>query len=41
MATQVKKGKKSLPEAAAELAKPCMCGVFNAQRAERLLMELN
>jgi len=41
MATQVKKGKKSLTEAAAELAKPCMCGVFNAQRAERLLMELN
>jgi hypothetical protein len=41
MATQVKKGKKSLPEAAAELAKPCMCGVFNAQRAERLLVELN
>lgn len=41
VATQVKKGKKSLPEAAAELAKPCMCGVFNAQRAERLLMELN
>ncbi len=41
MATLVKKGKKSLPEAAAELAKPCMCGVFNAQRAERLLMELN
>ncbi len=29
------------PEAAAELAKPCMCGVFNAERAERLLMELN
>jgi hypothetical protein len=41
MAVQVKKGKKSLPEAAAELAKPCMCGVFNAERAERLLMELN
>jgi hypothetical protein len=41
MATQVKKGKKSLPEAAAELAKPCMCGVFNVERAERLLMELN
>jgi hypothetical protein len=41
MATQVKKGKKSLSEAAAELAKPCMCGVFNAERAERLLMELN
>jgi hypothetical protein len=40
MATLVKKGKKNLPEAAAELAKPCMCGVFNAQRAERLLMEL-
>jgi hypothetical protein len=41
MATQVKKGKKSVSEAAAELAKPCMCGVFNAQRAERLLMELD
>lgn len=41
MATQVKKGKKNLAEAAADLAKPCMCGVFNAQRAERLLMELS
>jgi hypothetical protein len=41
MATQVKKGKKNLTEAAADLAKPCMCGVFNAQRAERLLMELS
>ncbi|MRR10480.1 hypothetical protein EG831_10500 [bacterium] len=41
MAVQVKKGKKSLPEAAAELAKPCMCGVFNAERAERLLMDLS
>jgi hypothetical protein len=41
MSTLVKKGKKSLPEAAAELAKPCMCGVFNAERAERLLMDLN
>jgi hypothetical protein len=41
MAAQVKKGKKSLSEAAADLAKPCMCGIFNTQRAERLLMDLS
>ncbi|MCU0538560.1 MAG: hypothetical protein MUF46_01560 [Desulfobacterales bacterium] len=41
MATQVQKGEKSLSEAAAELAKPCMCGVFNTERAERLLREIN
>ena len=41
MALQVKKGKRTLAEASAELAKPCMCGVFNPERAERLLVELN
>lgn len=37
MVEQVKKGKKSLREAAVELAKPCECGIFNPQRAEKLL----
>jgi hypothetical protein len=37
MAVQVKKGMKTLEEAAAELAKPCMCGVFNPERAKDLL----
>jgi len=37
MVRQVKKGKKNLEEAAAELAKPCMCGVFNPKRAEQVL----
>ena len=37
MVRQIKKGKKSLEEAAVELAKPCQCGVFNPKRAEALL----
>jgi NAD-dependent SIR2 family protein deacetylase len=37
MAKQVKKGKKTLQEAAVELAKPCQCGIFNPKRAESLL----
>ena len=37
MAKQVKKGKKTLQEAAIELAKPCQCGIFNPKRAESLL----
>jgi len=40
MIHQVKKGKKSLREAAEELAKPCQCGIFNPQRAEKLLAKL-
>ena len=37
MVRGVKKGKKTVEEAAVELAKPCMCGVFNPKRAEQLL----
>ncbi len=37
LARQIKKGKKSLEEASAELARPCMCGVFNPRRAEKIL----
>lgn len=34
---QVKKQKLSLKQAAIELTKPCVCGVFNPTRAEELL----
>ena len=37
MVRGVKKGKKTVEEAAVELAKPCMCGVFNPKRAEKVL----
>ena len=40
MIRQVKRGKKTLEEAALELAKPCQCGVFNPKRAEELLKRL-
>ena len=40
MARQVKKGKKTVKEAAIELAKQCQCGVFNPKRAEHLLLKL-
>jgi len=40
LARQVKRGQKEAAAAAAELARPCMCGVFNVERAERLLREL-
>jgi len=40
MARQVRRGKKTLEEAALELAKPCQCGVFNPKRAEELLKAL-
>ncbi len=40
MVKQVKNGKKTLEEAAVELAKPCQCGVFNLKRAEDLLSKL-
>lgn len=36
MVKQIKKGKKTLQEAAVELAKPCQCGIFNPKRAEIL-----
>lgn len=34
---QVKKGKISCEEAGRELAKPCLCGIFNPERAAKLL----
>ncbi|NWF92921.1 MAG: hypothetical protein HXY46_08390 [Syntrophaceae bacterium] len=37
MIKQVKKGKKTISEAAIELAKPCQCGIFNPKRAEAIL----
>ncbi len=39
MASEVKKDKISLGEAAVTLAKPCVCGVFNPKRAEELLKQ--
>lgn len=39
MATAVKNGIVSPEEAAVELGKPCVCGVFNTSRAQSLLLE--
>lgn len=39
MAAAVKNGGLSLEQAAAELGKPCVCGVFNTRRAQSLLQE--
>jgi hypothetical protein len=36
----IKAGKITAEEAAVELAKPCLCGIFNPVRAQRLLEEL-
>jgi hypothetical protein len=40
LAKQVRRGKLTVEEAAHALAKPCVCGVFNQQRAARLLAAL-
>ena len=37
LAYQVKRGKKTAQEAALELARPCVCGIFNPVRAAKLL----
>jgi hypothetical protein len=37
MIEEVKAGKKTSKEAAAELFKPCMCGIFNTDRAAKLI----
>ena len=37
MANAVEKGSITLEEAAAIIAKPCVCGIFNPKRAEELL----
>lgn len=40
MVSEIKKGRLSPTSAAIELAKPCVCGVFNVKRAEELLRKL-
>lgn len=40
MINDVKKGIKTIEQAAAELAKPCVCGIFNAEKAQKILEEL-
>ncbi len=40
MAKDVARGARTVEEAAAELAKPCMCGIVNPRRAEDLLQRL-
>jgi len=37
---EIKKGKKSMKEGALELTRPCVCGIYNPIRAERLLQRL-
>ncbi|HWT81320.1 MAG TPA: hypothetical protein VN648_21210 [Candidatus Methylomirabilis sp.] len=34
---EIKRGKKTVREAALELTRPCHCGIYNPARAERLL----
>jgi len=40
MVKKVRRGKLTLEQAAAKLAEPCICGVFNPKRAETLLAAL-
>jgi hypothetical protein len=40
MILDVKRGRRSMDDAVAELAKPCVCGIFNPVRARRLLQKL-
>ena len=40
MIEDIKQGRRTVKEAAEELAKPCQCGVFNPDRAEALLEEI-
>ena len=39
-ATRIRKGRITAEEAAKELGKPCVCGVFNFKRAARLLQAI-
>ncbi len=39
MLMKIKRGRISIEEAGVELAKPCVCGTFNQERASRLLKE--
>jgi hypothetical protein len=40
MVKDIKKGKKTARKAAEQLTRPCMCGIFNTDKAEALLTEL-
>lgn len=40
LAGRVKRGKLSMEEAAVEMARPCQCGIFNTDRAKRLIQEI-
>ena len=40
MLNKIKKGKKSIEDAAIELSKPCQCGIFNPKRTEDLIKNL-
>jgi hypothetical protein len=40
MIEDVKEGRRTIQEAAQEMAKPCQCGVFNPSRAAAMLEEI-
>jgi hypothetical protein len=40
MVEDIKKNKTTVEKAAIELAKPCLCGIFNPHRAAILLRKL-
>jgi len=40
MIAEIKKGTKSIDQAASELAKPCSCGIFNVEKAKKIIEEL-
>jgi hypothetical protein len=40
MIEDIRAGRRTPEAAAEELAKPCMCGIFNPKRAARLLAAL-
>jgi hypothetical protein len=40
MVLDIKKKRITVEKAAVELAKPCLCGIFNRHRAARLLQKM-
>jgi len=40
MIADIKASRITIDEAAAELARPCVCGIFNGERAKQILIEL-
>jgi hypothetical protein len=40
MVENIKKNKSTVEKAAIELAKPCLCGIFNPHRAAKLLQKM-